>query len=110
MTTPTKGNILLVDDDRFLAEMYGMKFTASGYQVQACLGAGEALKVLREGFVPDCVIFDLIMPEQDGFSFLQALSGERLAKNAALIALTNQGNDAERVKAEGMGVARPRRP
>ena len=46
------------------------------------------------------------MPEQDGFSLLQTISKEGLAKGAALIALTNQSDDSEKVKAEGLGADR----
>ena len=99
MTDPSKGNVLFVDDDKFLADMYGMKFAAAGYTVQSCLSAGDALEALRGGFVADAIVFDLVMPEKDGFSFLQALTSERLAREAILLALTNQGNDAEKAKA-----------
>lgn len=101
-----KGSILILDDDKFLAEMYGMKFSANGYDVQTCLSTNEAIGVLKGGFTPDCIIFDVLMPERDGFAFLQALANEKLAERAALIALTNQGNDTEKVKAQGLGVDR----
>ena len=101
-----KKRILLVDDDKFLVDMYAMKFTTSGYEVQACVSANEALAVLREGFAADAVVFDLIMPERDGFSFLSALGDEKLAPHAVRIALTNQNNDDERTKAERLGVDR----
>lgn len=106
MTEQSKGNVLFVDDDKFLADMYSMKFTAAGYTVQACLSVSEALEALRAGFAADAVIFDLVMPERDGFSFLETLKNERLASRAALITLTNQGDDAEKKKAESMGVDR----
>ena len=105
-SSSSKGTILLVDDDRFLIDMYSMKFTGSGYQVHASLSAKDALEVLRGGYKADAILLDLLMPEQDGFSFLQELSTEPNAKGAALIALTNQGNDADKVKAEQMGVDR----
>src|SRR3989344_5556046 len=106
MNAGEKGNILLVDDDKFLVDMYGMKFTSNGYQVQACLSVHDALEVLRGGFAADCIVFDLVMPEQDGFSFLQAVANERLAPSAILIALTNQSDDSERAKAEELGADR----
>ena len=106
MTNTPKGNVLFVDDDKFLADIYGMKFTAAGYGVEAHLSTDEALSALRNGFKPDAIVFDLIMPEHDGFFLLQVLRGERLAEGAALIALTNQSNDSERVKAERLGVDR----
>src|SRR3989344_5967163 len=99
MTDTTKGNVLFVDDDKFLADMYGMKFTSAGYTVQSCLSAVEALTALKSGFAPDAVVFDLMMPERDGFSFLDELLQEHLASGAALIALTNQSDPAEKAKA-----------
>ena len=106
MTDTPKGSILILDDDKFLVEMYGMKFTSNGYKVQTCLSTNEALEALKGGFNPDCIIFDLVMPERDGFSFLQALSESKLAEGAALIALTNQSIDSEKAKAENLGVDR----
>lgn len=105
MTDTTK-RVLLVDDDKFLIDMYAMKFTQQGYSVEACLSVAEALRVLHGGYDPEAIVFDIAMPERDGFSFLQALKDERLAPNALRIALTNQSDDAERTKAESLGASR----
>ena len=101
-----KGSVLLVDDDKFLMDMYGMKFAGNGYQVQTCLSATEALDAIRAGFKADAIVFDLVMPEKDGFSLLEDLKSGQLAKGSALIALTNQSDDAEKQKAESLGVHR----
>lgn len=106
MTDTPKGNILFVDDDKFLADMYGMKFTSAGYTVQLCLSAADAISALKSGFAPDAVVFDLTMPERDGFSFLDELGSAHLAPNATLVALTNQSDPAEKTKAERLGVHR----
>ena len=108
-TPVAEGNgarVLLVDDDKFLVDMYSMKLTAHGYQVQACLSAHDALEAVRTGFSPDAIVFDLVMPEQDGFSFVEELKSKKLADNAATIALTNQSNDSEKQRAESLGVDR----
>lgn len=104
--TPTKGNVLFVDDDKFLADMYGMKFSSAGFTVQSCLSVADALSALKSGFKPDAVVFDLTMPERDGFSFLDELTHGNLVPGASLIALTNQSDPAERTKAESLGVHR----
>ncbi len=106
MTDATKGTILLVDDDKFLVDMYSMKFTGQGYTVQACVSVDDALKVLREGFVPDAIVFDLVMPEHDGFAFLESLRKENLGTNAARIALTNESDDAVKAKVTELGADR----
>ena len=106
MSDTQKNLVLLVDDVKFLVDMYSQKFTANGYQVQACLSAHDALEALKQGFKADAVVFDLVMPELDGFAFLEALKKEALAPGAALIALTNQSNDPEKERAERLGVDR----
>lgn len=98
-----KATILLTDDDKFLLDMYGMKFSQNGYTVEACLSANEALGILRGGFKPDVILFDLTMPELDGFSFLKALSDELLAEGVLKIALTNQSDDSEKTRASELG-------
>ena len=97
------GNILLVDDDKFLLDMYSMKFVQDGYSVQACLSGHDAIAALKAGFAPDAILFDLTMPECDGFEFLQILAKEGLAKSAIKLALTNQSTDAEKQKAIELG-------
>ena len=97
------GNILLVDDDKFLLDMYSMKFVQEGYNVQACLSGHDAVAALKTGFVPDAILFDLTMPECDGFEFLRILSAEGLAKQSLKIALTNQSTDTEKQKVLELG-------
>ena len=106
MTNALKGNVLFVDDDKFLADMYGMKFAGAGYGIHTCLSVSEALEALHGGFAADAIVFDILMPERDGFSLLETLKSERLVSRAALIALTNQSDDAEKRRAESLGVDR----
>ncbi len=105
MTDTPKAHIVLTDDDKFLLDMYAMKFAKEGYDVQACLSVEDALKVLRGGFPADAILFDITMPERDGFSFLQAIATEKLAQSALKIALTNQNDDAEKQKAAELGAS-----
>lgn len=101
MTEPVK--ILIIDDDKFLLDMYAMKFTSDGFAVQACLSARDALALLKQGLEPNIILFDLTMPECDGYEFLQELSKQNLARGAKKIALTNQSSDDEKKKAMELG-------
>ncbi|MDO8481812.1 MAG: response regulator [bacterium] len=105
-TKAQKGNVLILDDDKFLIDMYGMKFTKQGYTIEACLGVNDALQVLRGGFQADAIVFDILMPEHDGFDFLEVLKNEKLVGKAALIALTNEGNDAQKARVMALGTDR----
>lgn len=107
MTDDTsKPRVLLVDDDKFLLDMYTMKFTQQGFDIHACLSARNALDVLRGGFIPEVILFDIIMPQHDGYSFLQSLRDEKLAPSALRIALTNQSDDEEQKHAKELGADR----
>lgn len=104
LTPASKQSILLVDDDSFFLSMYATKFEKSGYSVQTFLSVDEALQALRAGFVPDIVIFDIVMPEKNGFDFLTTLRAENLAPDALKMALTNEDHDEDRARATELGV------
>jgi CheY-like chemotaxis protein len=106
MTDQTQTHILIVDDDKFLLDMYCLKFSQAGYSVQPCFSVAEALAAVRGGYDPAVILFDVTMPGDDGFVLLQKLRDEKLAANARLIALTNQSSDADKKHAEELGVHR----
>lgn len=103
MTEGPSTHVLLLDDDKFLLNMYAMKFAQQGFTVQTSLSADDAIATLQNGFPADVIIFDLIMPECDGFQFLERLRDGKLGEKALKIALTNQGTDAEKTKALELG-------
>lgn len=94
---------MLVDDDKFLLDMYSMKFVKDGFSVQVCLSVNDAVTALHGGFTPDAVVFDLTMPVRDGYDLLQTLRDEHLAESAKKVALTNQSTDSEKAKAMELG-------
>ena len=98
--TKAKYKILLIDDDNFLLDMYSLKFTQGGFDVRAVFSAQEALDVLKKEDGFDIVLFDLIMPVMDGFTLVEKIRENKLAQDAALIVLSNQGqrSDIERVE------------
>ncbi len=103
MTDTQKPMVLLVDDDNFLLQMYGMKFKSEGFDVHTSASAMDALDTLRHGLTPNAIAFDITMPEHDGFFFLETLRSEKLAPTAKRIALTNQQSEEEKNKALELG-------
>ena len=71
--------------------------------MQSCFSVAEALQLLRGGLAPDVIVFDLIMPQQDGFDLLRIMRDEKLAPKAVKVALTNQMASEERKKTEELG-------
>lgn len=94
--------IYLVDDDRFLLDLYTVKFKAAGHEV-AVFGNGEDLLVAlrKDGAkTPDAILLDLVMPGIGGFGALEVIRKERLAQNSKIIILSNQGQDSDIEKAK----------
>ncbi len=89
--------IYLVDDDRFLLDLYAVKFKNAGHDVTVFGGGEELLAALRkEGTAaPDAVLLDVIMPGMTGFETLEAMRKESLAAKAKIIFLSNQGQESD---------------
>ena len=84
--------VLLVDDDTFLLDMYSMKLKKYGFQVNIALNGVDALdKLTNGGYQPDVILSDVVMPHMNGVDFLKNLREKKIAENAIVIMLTNQG-------------------
>lgn len=94
--------VYLVDDDRFLLDLYAVKFKSAGHEVSAFGGGAECLAALRKqgATPPDALLLDLIMPGMGGFEMLETIRKERLAPTAKIIILSNQGQDSDIQKAK----------
>ena len=78
MSEEKKYKVLIVDDDEFLLNMYSVKFTKGGLEVFTSPSADDAMRKLKEGLVPDAMIFDIVMPGTDGFELLERGRKERI--------------------------------
>jgi CheY-like chemotaxis protein len=95
--------ILLVDDDQLLHDMYSMKFKKNGFEVKTASGGEEAIQIIKNGYIPDVLVTDLMMPVMDGFGIFEAIKKENLAPNVIAIMLTNKGLSEEISKAKSEG-------
>ncbi|MDO8471004.1 MAG: response regulator [bacterium] len=96
--------VLIVDDDKFLLDMYRKKFEREGATVDVAVGSLEALVKLRGGAKPDILILDIIMPDIDGIELLETIRKEKLVPNSAIIMLTNESNQDKIEKAKSLGI------
>jgi CheY-like chemotaxis protein len=102
---PAPYRIYLVDDDRFLLDMYAVKFRNAGHEVVAFQGGELALEALRKDPKPDAMLLDIVMPGIDGFEVLEAIKKENLAGTAKIIVLSNQGAEADLERAKELGAS-----
>ena len=69
--------ILLVEDDKSLREIYGVRLMAEGYEIVSA-GDGEEALALAIKERPDLILSDVMMPKISGFEVLQQLRADEL--------------------------------
>lgn len=82
--------VLIIDTDKFLINVYSVRFQANGFIIDSSLSSRAALDKLRTGAVYDIMIFDVAMPHMDGIEFLKVVRLENLLPKATLVVLTNE--------------------
>lgn len=103
METDKKYSILIVDDDKFLSEMYSIKFTERGFTVETADGGPSALAKLDAGLNPDICLVDIVMPEMDGFELIQRIRDRKLEGKHVVIVLSNLGQKEDVEKGLALG-------
>src|SRR5256712_12774132 len=93
--------ILLVDDDRDLLQLVGMRLTAAGYAVTAVESGEAALSALSVSR-PQVVVTDLRMAGMDGMALFDAI--HRDSPSLPVVILTAHGTIPEAVMATRRGV------
>lgn len=96
--------VMIVDDDKFLLNMYSIKFTNNRFDVTMANNGLIAVTKLKEGYEPDVILMDVVMPVMDGIEALNAIRVDGLAKHAAIMMLSNQGQPSDIEKAKAFNV------
>ncbi|MCP4619301.1 MAG: response regulator [Bradyrhizobium sp.] len=100
-------HIIIVDDEAPAREMVGDYLKMHGFNVTLCDG-GKSLRGAIDQGVPDLVVLDLNMPEEDGLSIIRDLKSRT---NVPVIMLTATASPIDRVVGLELGaddyVAKP---
>ena len=99
-----KKKILVVEDDSMISSMYKTKFEVDGFEVLIADNGVSGLELAKTA-KPDIIMLDIILPQLDGFSVLEQIKKDKVAKNIPVIMLTNLGTDEDKKKGEIMGAA-----
>jgi CheY-like chemotaxis protein len=83
--------LLLVDDDPVLRKALQEIFEFSQYAVVTAGNGKQGLEMLRSMFEPpDLIISDMVMPDMDGFQFMQAVQAEEAWHDIPFIFLSGR--------------------
>ncbi|TNM42884.1 response regulator transcription factor [Nocardioides albidus] len=88
---PTKGCVLVVDDDAPLAEMLGIVLGQEGFESRVCPRGDLALAAFRD-YRPDLVLLDLMLPGKDGIDVCKEIRAE---SGVPIVMLTAKGDTVD---------------
>jgi CheY-like chemotaxis protein len=97
--------ILLVEDDKSLREIYGVRLLAEGYDIVSA-GDGEEALAMAIKDRPDLIVSDVMMPKISGFDMLDILRSTTETKNIKVIMMTALSSDDQRQRGEQLGADR----
>lgn len=99
-----KGATILVVDDspdnRLLAAKILEKHEA---KVVLARSGEEAINTLRQGFLPDLILLDIMMPGIDGFTVLKVLKAHSETKEIPVVVLTALDREASESRSVELG-------
>jgi two-component system phosphate regulon response regulator PhoB len=93
----TGGRMLLIEDDKALAELLVWHFERQGFEVRRTADGEEAL-LLAEETVPDIVIADWMIEGVSGIEVCRRLRRRAATANVPIIMLTARGEEADRIR------------
>jgi DNA-binding response OmpR family regulator len=89
--------VLIVDDSPDLRGMLAFTLADLGFIVRQAKDGIEALDELAD-HAPDCIVLDLMMPDMDGFTVLEAMRARKLAPDARVVILSSKDDERALVR------------
>lgn len=97
--------ILLVEDDKSLREIYGVRLLAEGYDIVSA-GDGEEALAMAIKERPQLIVSDVMMPKISGFDMLDILRSTTETKDIKVIMMTALSSEDQRARGEQLGADR----
>jgi len=93
----TKPTLLLVEDDRALADLLIWHFDREGYEIVRTADGDEAL-ILAEERAPDLVVLDWMIEGVSGIEVCRRLRRRASTAHVPIIMLTARGEESDRIR------------
>jgi len=94
--------MLIVEDDKFLRELFVRKMFKEGFDVQSAIDADQTFEILTTQ-KPEIILLDLILPGMDGFEILEKLKKDDSLKTIPVMVLSNLGQKEDINRAMKLG-------
>ena len=89
-----KAKILIVEDDRSIAEILEYNLQREGYEVTRAHDGRDGLTQARLR-LPDIILLDVMLPVLDGIEVCRQLRASPETKNLLVMMLTAKGEEAD---------------
>jgi two-component system OmpR family response regulator len=101
-TWMTGGRVLVVDDEAPITDLISIALRYEGFEVEAVHSGRGALAAV-EGYRPDLVVLDVMLPDLDGFEVLKRLSNGNGSARVPVIFLTARGELDDKLRGFTLG-------
>ena len=89
--------IFCVEDEQNICELEVYTLQSVGMEAQGC-GSGRELFALLEKQMPELIVLDIMLPDEDGVSILRRLRADKRYANIPVIMATAKGSEFDKVK------------
>lgn len=89
--------IICVEDEQNICELEVYTLQSVRMQAQGC-SSGRELFALLEKQLPELIVLDIMLPDEDGVSILRRLRADARYKNIPVIMATAKGTEFDKVK------------
>ncbi len=97
-----KAKVLVIEDDRSLAEVLSHNLKASGYEVIVATDGQDGL-LKAETKLPDLVVLDLMLPVVDGLDVCRRLRAQPTTREIPIIMLTAKAEESDEIVGFSLG-------
>lgn len=94
--------ILLIEDEKVLAEMYQEKLTEAGFEVIWTMEAKDGLELARKE-KPDLVLLDILLLRENGVFFLNQLRKDPQISSIPVVVFSNYDDPETKKKSAKLG-------
>jgi two-component system cell cycle response regulator len=100
------GTLLVVDDSATNRELIEQTLAPFGFDVRLAASVAAALQMLAQS-VPDLILSDLHMPEEDGFKLIRQVKADARLRDVPFVFISSSiWGEGERERALALGVTR----
>ena len=89
--------IICVEDEQNICELEVYTLQSVGMEAEGC-ASGKELFALLEQHIPELIVLDIMLPDEDGMSILARLRADKRYTSIPVIMATAKGSEYDKVK------------